>query len=234
VNLLLIDTETTGVTADDCAIEVSATLYHVGDVSGAVAAISTLLPSATNPAQAVNKIDPALTQVEAAQDWTLRHLCRLAELADYWVAFNADFDRPFFEKAIEPESTKPWLCAYKDFEWTAEWIRKPQSQIALALSLGVGVLHAHRAGDDVRTLVACLDRLGDRLPAVVQGAIARSQSERVTVAASVSYGDRQLAKDAGFWWNAGRGKWIRDLRLCDLDSDWVKALPFALQTVDAA
>ncbi|MBD2160401.1 3'-5' exonuclease [Limnothrix sp. FACHB-1083] len=231
MNLLLIDTETTGVTTDDHALEVSATLYHIGEVSGAVASVSTLLPSATNPAWSVNKIDPALTQVESAQDWALRYLRQLAELADYWVAFNAEFDRPFFKKAVESESSKPWLCAYSDFEWTADWIRKPQSQIALSLSMGVGVLHAHRAGDDVRTLVACLDRLGDRLPAVVQGAITRTQSERVTVVALVGYDNRQLAKNAGFWWKDDRKQWIRQIRHCDLQSDWVKALPFDLQVI---
>lgn len=229
-NLLIFDTETTGVTADDHAIEVAATLYHVGEVSGAVASISALLPIDTNPAYSVNKIDPALTQIDSAHDLALQYIRRLAGLADYWVAFNAEFDRPFVERAVRTESSKPWLCAYNDFEWTADWIRKPQSQINLALSLGVGVLHAHRAGDDVRTLTACMDRLGDRLPAVVQGAITRSQSERVTVAAMVGYDDRQLAKDAGFWWNAGRGQWIRTIRLCDLQADWVKALPFDLQT----
>jgi DNA polymerase-3 subunit epsilon len=228
INLLLIDTETTGTGPDDWAIEVAVCLYHVGTFPGPVASAATLLPCNHNNAYAINKIAPDLTQVDAAQSEGLTYLNALVRRADYLVAFNAEFDRPYVQAALDlMPPTPPWICAYQDFDWFPGWLAKPQSQINLALGMGVGIVRAHRAADDVATLADCLTRLGDRLEAVVNDAIARSQSTAVILIAHVSYDDRHLARAAGFHWDAGNRQWIRKIRMIDLSAPWVQSLPFS-------
>jgi DNA polymerase III subunit epsilon len=229
VKLLIVDFETTGIGADAVPLELAATLYQVGDVAGAIASVSTLIPVDGNPAQAVNGIDPRLSQMIDPEPF-VRVAEMMAGWADYPMAFNADFDRGFMESLIPSVKGRTWLCARNDFDWLPGWTARPRSQIDLALAMGIGVIHAHRAGDDVRTLAACLDRLGDRLVPVVTGAIERSQSPQMVLLAQVSYDDRQQARSAGFWWDGDRRRWVRTVRLCDLQSDWVQALPFPVET----
>lgn len=60
MKLLILDTETADDENKPC--EISATLYQVGEYSGAIASISTLIPVDSNNAQAINGIAPPLTQ----------------------------------------------------------------------------------------------------------------------------------------------------------------------------
>ncbi len=228
MKLLIVDTETTGLGPDAQAIELSATLYEVGEVSGAIATVSTLIPATDNPSQSINGIDPALTRV-IRPDALIAVIESMVGLADHLVAFNADFDRGFVEALLPLAQGRSWLCARNDFDWLPGWVARPRSQIDLSLAMGIGVIHAHRAGDDVRTLVACLDRLGDRLGAVVSQAINRSQSPQITLMAQVSYDDRQLARGAGFWWDSDRRRWVRTIRMFDQQADWVRSLPFTVE-----
>ncbi len=207
--ILVLDTETTGVGDGAEIAELSATLYQVGEPSGAIASISTLLPIATNPAQSINGIDPRL-----AQDWQpqpfLDAVRLMGDRADYFTAFNAAFDIPFVESTLEV--TGRWICARTEIDWFPGWIDRPRSQIDLALKLGIGVIHAHRAGDDVRTLVAALDRQGDRLPTIIDEAIARVNTPMLQAIALTNRDeDRLPMREAGFWRN-DQWEWVREFR----------------------
>lgn len=97
MKLLIIDTETTGLSpADSTVIELGAVLFDV-DLRSVICQISFLLPSLTNEAEFVNRIQPALTMKApdltspmAASFWAM-----VAE-ADYAVAHNAAFDQQWF------------------------------------------------------------------------------------------------------------------------------------------
>lgn len=212
----IIDTETTGLGDDAEVIEVAIALYRIGtNHDGLISSASTLLPCQENPAEEVNGISAELSRSFGDVASKKASVERLFLDADYLVAFNADFDRPRWQKIFEA-SDHAWLCARNHFEWDDRWLKKPGSQIDLALRSGVGIIHAHRAGDDVRTLVACLDRHTYR-KLLIEEAIARAASPRVILQAIVSYGDRLLAKDNGFYWDAQRKSWLREV--CQFDVD---------------
>ena len=224
IKLLIIDFETTNVGENAKAAELSATLYGVGEKgepSGAIATASSLLPITENSAQSINGIDPRLTQIFDSKG-VIQQVKHMAHFADHLTAFNAPFDREFFLPLIPSVAQTPWICAMSDIDWMPGWIERPRSQVDLALSMGVGVLHAHRAGDDGRTLVALLDRLGDRRHATITDAIARAASPKMRAFIVDQPNrnkpkiDNSTYKSRGFYWDETFMEWARTIRDYDL------------------
>lgn len=250
--LLIVDTETTGISEDKEVSEIAATLYRVADNSeksperatGAIASVSVLLPFGNGGnnedrliAEKINGITSELSRaLSLDKSGETRHRPResssldlaselvtsiekLASLADYCVAFNAEFDKPLLTYLTHDT---PWLCALKDFRWGYPSTNKygSFSLVDLALWLGIGVSTAHRAGDDVRLLVECFNRKKEHgmLQAMVAQAINRSLSPLIELEALVSYSNKDLAKQAGFSWDdkPGHKGWFKVLKQCDL------------------
>lgn len=209
MNLLIVDTETTDLDhAEVC--EMAATLYSTKP-RGAIASVSTLLAlNGENKAVEINGISNELAwKSQPVFREMIGAIKKLIGHADYAVAFNAEFDRPYWEK-LNPEI--PWFCAMRDFDW--EYHKERFTLIELALWLGIGVGTAHRAGDDVRLLVECFNRCS-HFDERLEQAIIRSQSPQIELKAIISYDNRQLAKDAGFQWDGDRRIWIKKVRECD-------------------
>lgn len=230
MKLLIIDTETADPENTPC--EISATLYEVGEYSGALASVSTLIPVEANSAQAINGICPKLTQ--AAHPIYQRSLALFGEmsaLADYAVAFNAEFDSGVVNQFFPDLITQPWLCAMQDFSWGYHSINSHGGYklTDLALWLGIGISTVHRAGDDVRLLVECLNR-HQNLPQLINDAIILAQSPIMEIKALVSYEDRHLASKAKFAWDGDRKIWHKSIRQCLLD-DFIQSLDFDVSVV---
>ncbi|MEG3840489.1 3'-5' exonuclease [Microcoleus sp. herbarium14] len=202
--ILIVDTETTGLeNAEIC--EMAATLYSTNP-KGAIASISTLLPIENNPTESINGISPKLANLADYEQ--LNNLSKLSQKANYATAFNAEFDKPFWDTTID----LPWFCAMRDFDW--EYHKERFTLIELALWLGIGVATAHRAGDDVRLLVECFNRCS-HFEERLEQAITRSQSPQIKLKAIVNYDNCQLAKDAGFEWDYDQKIWVKKVRECD-------------------
>ncbi|MCC3459767.1 MAG: 3'-5' exonuclease [Oscillatoriales cyanobacterium] len=204
MKLLIVDTETTGLSEDSEVCEMAATLYSVNP-KGAIASLSTLLPIAKNAAQLINGISPELS---ALGNRNPDGFNRLAIRSNYAVAFNAEFDGNYWEVNL------PWICAMKDFDWG--YHKERFTLVELALWLGIGIGTAHRAGDDVRLLVECFNRCPD-FETRLEEAIVRSQSPTLELKAIVSYDNRNLAKEAGFNWDANQKLWLKKVRECDYE-----------------
>jgi DNA polymerase-3 subunit epsilon len=242
-NLLIIDTETTGLHDGAKCCEIAASLYHVNDginnfdlnsndsylfdncVSGVVASVSFLLPVYDNIAFNVNKIDPGLTQQsKLVFSPGIEYFLQLCVNADHYVAFNAYFDKNVLLKAFDEKyfsKDDPWLCAMNDFQWQIEKNKSGKFRLVdLALQLGIGVSNIHRAADDVRLLVECFNRVRD-LPKMVEQALKRAKSPEMTIKADVSYENRKSASDSGFYWKFEIKSWIKEVKECDFsDSDY--------------
>ncbi len=227
-NLLIVDTETTGLEPErDRVIEVAAILYSV-EAQSTLYQMSALLPALENPAVRVNRIPPAALQHLSLplEQQSLALLQQLAAAADYVVAHNADFDQQWFGHGKLPVLSGedgqplPWLCTMTDFAWPLA-TRPGESLISLALAHGVGVSSAHRALTDCQLIAALFDRMPD-LPALV----AQACCPKDWYQALVSYGDRHLAKEAGFRWYPDQRAWRRKLAAAEAE-----ALPFAVQRV---
>jgi len=225
MRLFITDTETNGLTADDQVCEIAATLYQIGDSeenTGAIASVSTLVPVISNNVMFVNGISPKLSQAAEKNNNSCdcqNLMQQMAMASDYCVAFNAEFDAPYVKKLLDLKENPPWLCAMKDFDWQYPNIKANGSfkLTDLALWMGIGISTVHRAGDDVRLLVECLNRQPyQRLEKMMDVAIARLASPIVEIRALVSYENRELAKTAGFIWNPQRRQWVKKIRECDI------------------
>ncbi|WP_414546249.1 3'-5' exonuclease [Nostoc sp. CCY0012] len=197
-----------------------------------MASISTLIPVESNNAQAINGISPELTQ--AASPIYQRSLALLREIsaiADYAVAFNAEFDSGVVNQFFPGLISQPWLCAMRDFDWGYHSINSHGAYklTDLALWLGIGISTVHRAGDDVRLLVECLNR-HKNLQKLVEDAIALAESPMLEIKALVSYDDRHKASKAKFAWDGERKIWYKSIRECLLD-DFIQSLDFDVSVV---
>ncbi|NJR21479.1 MAG: 3'-5' exonuclease [Richelia sp. CSU_2_1] len=225
---LIVDTETTGLGENSEAIELAATLYQVSEDrrhTGAISSASTLMPALKNDAFEINKIYRELAADSyAIYPHAISAICELAKASDFVIAFNAEFDRQYWEGLI---GEKHWICAMRDFDWGHP--KEHFTLVELALWLGIGVGCAHRAGDDVRLLVECFNRV-DRLEERLDRAIIRSRSPHIELQARVNYQERELAKKAGFRWDADRKLWVKKLRECDRVK-FVESLDFVVDCV---
>ena len=226
MKLFIIDTETTGITENDQVCEIAGTLYQVGtskQSTGSTKSISTLLPiTIANDAIEINGISADLTRTsQKISEQSLALFKTMATASDYCVAFNAEFDAPRIDALIGKQR---WLCAMQDFDWgyTRVNVYGGYKLIDLALWMGIGISTAHRAADDVRLLVECMNR-APNLQEMINSAIIRSNSPILELQALVSYADKDLAKSAGFRWDAKRKIWVKKVKECD---EYLKSLNF--------
>jgi DNA polymerase-3 subunit epsilon len=224
--LLILDTETTGLDPSSGAcVEVGAVLFRVPE-RVVLAQVSFLLPVESNPAEPINGIPAAISQLP--QPWQAGLSCFEAMLAaaDAVVAHNAAFDRQWFGTGELPAISKSWICSMDDIRWPAErQLRANPSVRDLALAFGVPVWAAHRALTDCIYLAQVFERCAN-LEHLLQTALEPRQLFR----AQLSYAERHRAKEAGFRWNDPvPGAWTR--RLSQREA---RALSFPVQPVEAA
>jgi DNA polymerase-3 subunit epsilon len=210
--LLLVDTETTGLDPErDRLIEAGAVLFD-GATGRIVRCASWLLREESNPAEPINRL-PVDLLVRCGWDRDAVG-CELMELAsecpDYVLAHNASFDRQWLPELADEK----WICTCDDAVWPRVE-REGAGLTAIALAYDVGVVRAHRAIDDCLTLAAVLSRVHE-IEGGLDAWIARAVEPRIEVHALVSYDDRELAKHAGFRWDADRKVWWRRVRVSQL------------------
>lgn len=210
-NLLIIDTETTGLDAKEGkVIEIGAIFYNI-PTQTITHQVSTLMHAESNPAFDINRISPNALQsvLLENQSAAISMVHFMLVMCDAVVAHNAAFDRGWIESLDESLATvsrqKDWICTKEDFTWP---VRKgiPLNLIHIAVDLDVPVVSAHRALADCQLLASCFSKLTD-----INERLAESKKPRDTYIANVSFDDRQLAKDAGFSWEPATKLWTRRL-----------------------
>ena len=233
-HLLIADVETTGIEYEENApIEIGAILFDVNH-RAVTHQLSMLLPShVPNGAEAINRIpktlveEPATSAVRELHQPAIDLLDLMVSRADAMLAHNADFDRqwihPLVGEVMRDGRPIPWLCTLRDFRWNLPGLRATPSVIDLALAHGVPVWAAHRALTDCTYLAQVLASRGDLAELLLD-----AQTPQFLYEANVSFDLKDLAKAAGFQWQAHLPKaWTRYLR-----ADEIESLPFKVQQVD--
>ena len=216
----LLDTETSGIDpATSKTIEVAVMLYDL-QYAQPVVSFASLIRADSNEAESINGIPPAMLGEARAADEVWRAVRWVIAPATVIIAHNAEFDRQFC-----PDLGPVWVCSENDIRWPGR--ARGGSLVHLALSLGLGVAHAHRAMADVDTLARILTRLAEKGHAL-EPIIRQAMRPKFLFYAMVPYEKRQLCKDHGFRWDeAKHGKnWFRRMPLED-----VKELPFAVRQI---
>ena len=162
MNLLILDTETTGLAPSKGAklIEIAALLYNVED-RVVLKTLASFFPCDSNPVEHINNIKPDWTN-RATNPWAIQALTVMATEAHAYVAHNASFDKTFLETAIAPAHIfwlKPWICTKNDFKWPVPLPRNRLQDVCVAM--GVPYVEAHRALTDCQFIVDCFNRVPD-------------------------------------------------------------------------
>ncbi|NJL65175.1 MAG: 3'-5' exonuclease [Methylacidiphilales bacterium] len=226
-NILIVDTETTALEVEQGqVIEVGAILYSVKHQTP-IQQISTLLPATQNPAVNINHISLEILldiSVETAEAG-IKTIARMAKMADFIVAHNAEFDKKWFGRKngeiILPKLLNSqgeelrWICTCDDFEFPKQ-TRPRSSLVDLVLAHGIGVYANHRALTDCQLIAALFDVMED-----LQGLFIQATRPKARCIALVSYQERDLAKQAGFKWFPETKTWERIIAAEDINS-----LPF--------
>jgi DNA polymerase III subunit epsilon len=212
VNVLIFDTETTGLSPDKGAecIEIGAILYNV-EHRAILSQVSTVLAVKAIGQEETHGISLDISNAVPfnVQSAALNLLSNMALSADYAIAHYAAFDQQFAPACIDI----PWLCTYEDFNFAPY---KKQNLIGLALAHGIAVKAAHRALTDCG-LIAEIFSKRDDLEALIEAAVIRSTSPKFWVRALVSYDDKHLAKAARFEWKRESKDWRKQMKECDLE-----------------
>lgn len=149
-------------------------------------------------------------------------LDRFAQTAmqiDYFVAYNADFDRTVLESECHRQNISlpklKWICAMNDIAYPAKWKCRKLAHLALDHGLPVDPSTLHGAKIDVELMLAILRQYD------VKEVARLSESPRVAAKAQVSFQDKDLAKARGYSWEKVGNQifpktWVKIIR----ESQW--------------
>jgi DNA polymerase-3 subunit epsilon len=186
-NILIIDTETTGLLPEkgDRVIEVAAVLFNIKH-KAILQCFSTLLPCRENPVEKINHISVGMTNCKYpfAQSTKILYensthyidesviiyedkimmeniLTEMSDHSDALVAHNAQFDKKFIATLLCGEHLldKKWICTKANFTWPEPLQRLRLEDICNAMK--VPYINAHRAMSDCLLLAQCFQNVVD-------------------------------------------------------------------------
>ena len=224
--IAIIDTETTGLDRTrHSVIEVAAAAVLVDD-AGRIAAIPSLGSGLNDPGHPLPREIVELTGLTDAmvanREINRDELGAFLASCEAVLAFNAGFDRPFVEALLPDLPAMRWGCVMADVPWRRLGFETgPQSY--LAMQAGRFAAGAHRAKDDVLSLIELADHVcadGQSVMAKVLSAItAPAWRFEATWA---GYHQRELLRDRRYRWRPeGRsGVWHKHIREDEYQAEW--------------
>lgn len=140
--------------------------------------------------------------------------------ADFVVAHNAGFDRPFVEARLPAAAGRPWVCTMRDVDWRS---RGFEGRVLSHLLSQIGWFYeAHRADTDVTALLHLLDHgsdgAGRTVLAEAFGTGARDGWIFEAVRAPFDVKDR--LKERGYRWDAAKRHWWREVAHAAFDEEY--------------
>lgn len=224
--IAIIDTETAGLDwTRHSVIEVAAAAVLVDD-AGRIAAIPSLGSGLNDPG---HPLPPEIVELTGLTDAMVANreinrdeLGAFLASCEAVLAFNAGFDRSFVEALLPDLPAMPWGCVMADLNWR-ELGFEPGPQNYLLMQAGRYAAGAHRAKDDVLSLIQLLDHVcadGASIMAKVLDAIdAPALRFEATWA---SYHQRDLLRDRRYRWRSeGRsGVWHKHVRADQYQTEW--------------
>lgn len=206
MRLLLLDTETDGLDpSKNKCIEVACILYDV-DFAAPIEMYSSLIQAKSNGAEAINNIPEGMLLVAPDHQHVWAQVNNLVQKADAFCSHRTEFDSAFIPKALSDQI--PWVCSKVDIKWPKAKLGSDLVQLALAH--GVGVVQAHRAFSDVDIMMRLFRRVHE-LGYDVDRFITQGLRPKKRFVALVSYAEKDIAKDHGFYWDPSLKQWYRSM-----------------------
>jgi len=152
---VVLDTETTGLNrTEDQIIEIGLVEIKFNSETGDALSAENVYTAFQDPGAPLSAEVKAITGITDEMvkgqsiDWSI--VGNLIADADFVVAHNAAFDRPFVERHVPASSSKIWGCSLKQIDWSAKGYAIQKLEI-------LGIYHgffidAHRALNDTKAL----------------------------------------------------------------------------------
>ena len=227
--LVILDTETTGLTADAELIELAFCVCSYDVRTKEVLSIDCCFDAFSKPERELSEEIQELTGIRPEQ---LKKRLMWEDFAEYLpekclvVAHNASFDRRIFEKSFNrPES---WDLHWADSLTQIDWVKKgyrAKNLEMLAYLLGYWY-NAHRAIDDVLMLLQVL-----RASGTLAELCSNAAEVSIEIEVKCSFEDKERVKESGFRWRGENKTWFREFRSM---SDWEavrRGLPASVKVV---
>jgi DNA polymerase-3 subunit epsilon len=141
--------------------------------------------------------------------------------ADFVVAHNASFDRPFVERRLPFAAGGRWVCSMRDLDWRE---RGFEGRTLSHLLAQMGWFYeAHRAQTDVTALLHLLDHSLDDGGTVLRALVlSASQPTWLIEAVGAPFEAKDPLKARGYRWNSSTRLWSREVPLaaCEDEIGW--------------
>lgn len=129
--------------------------------------------------------------------------------ADFVVAHNSSFDRPFVEARLPACAGRPWICSLKDLDWRRAGFEGGRLG-DLLMQMG-WFFPAHRAGDDVTALLHLLDHPIDGSRTVLRALVdAAARPTFRVLATDAPFHAKDALKARGHRWDPVARIWSRE------------------------
>ncbi len=139
--------------------------------------------------------------------------------ADFVVACDARFVRPFVEKRLPLAAGRPWVCAVSDVDWPENGFTGGSLPLLL-MQMG-GFYDPHRASTEVSALLHLLDHPlpggGTVLKAAVEAAV---RPAWVIDAVGAPFENENLLVGRGYRWRADARHWSKEVSATAFDDEY--------------
>lgn len=155
----------------------------------------------------------------------LKAIASFANQADYFLAHNAPFDKSFLAASDSTlANSKPWLDSRTDLPEVA-YMKGKSASLRYMCADHNFTYEAHRAVNDVLAMLRLVSMYD--LDTVIE----RSKIPNVLVRAVVSFDDRLLAKERGYFWSPELKQWRRAMKADQVEREKTEA-PFPVVLVE--
>jgi len=218
-----LDVETTGLDHREHAVIELAMQRFRADEHGRIVDVGPSFRWLEDPGVA---IPPDITALTGVTDAAVagRRICDAEATclildADFVVAHNAGFDRPFVEARLPEAAGRPWICSMRDVDWRA---RGFEGRVLSHLLAQVGWFYeAHRADADVTALLHLLDHAspGQGRTVLAEAVATGARAGWIVEAVRAPFEAKDLLKARGYRWDAARRHWWREVAHGDFDDE---------------
>jgi DNA polymerase-3 subunit epsilon len=240
---VVVDTETTGTDpAVDKVIELAVVAFEYCHATGIVGRVLGSYDGLEDPGL---PIPPSSTAIHGITDAMVAGKkiddAAVAQLLDgvgIVIAHNAGFDRKFLEPRLPVFASLPWGCSWREIPWSEAGIESSKLEY-LAYRSGF-FYEGHRAEIDCLALLEVLRRPFVRVaqpsdasadPTALKLLLdsARAPSFRLWAVGS-PFESKDVLRKRGYWWDAGKRCWYRELGAreeLDAELAWLREAVFA-------
>jgi len=224
---IYLDTETTGMDADDDEVIELALVPFEFDKVGNIYRILPAYNAFQDPGLPIPEIITQITgitdEMVKGQSIDLKQVSKMLSEAVIVIAHNARFDRPFVENLLDDFKDIAWACSIADIEWNKEGFEGVKLEF-LAYKFGF-FYEGHRATIDCQ---AGIEILSQKFPKsgeqILGGLLKRARRTDIRLWAEGAPFDRKdVLKKRGYRWSPGesgkRKAWYKDLSEDELEDE---------------